>query len=163
MRATASIALIGGAAHAAAQSPPAASPDAARLAHRQRMAQIRLDRLAQRLEIRASQQNAWQAYARTVTSMDPARKRPERSEVARSDAATIIRLRAERASRRAQGLTRLADATAKLAMALDPIQRQLLDDVARRGQMAAPARGARSWRDGMQRRRSADGGQPGLV
>ena len=88
----------------------------------------RLDRLAARLEIKASQQDAWSAYRSTVQSMFQARpQRPDRD----ADATTLLRFRADMAQRRAQNLATMADATAKLQQALDPNQRKVLDEVVR--------------------------------
>jgi len=92
-----------------------------------RMSQ-RLDRLAARLEIKASQQEAWSAYRGTLQSMF--QNRPQRP-ATDADAATLLRFRADAAQRRAQHLARLADATAKLQQALDPNQRKVLDEIAR--------------------------------
>ena len=88
----------------------------------------RLDRLASRLEIKASQQDAWQAYRTTITSTLQARpQRPARD----ADAATLMRYRADRAQMRAQRLVTLADATAKLHAVLEPQQQKVLDEVVR--------------------------------
>jgi hypothetical protein len=94
---------------------------------RARMSQ-RLDRLAARLEIKASQQDAWAAYRKTVESTFGDRpQRPARD----ADAATLTRFRAEMAKVRAQRLSTLADATAQLQKSLDPNQRKVLDEIAR--------------------------------
>ena len=94
---------------------------------RSRMHQ-RLDRLAARLEIKASQQDAWDAYRSTVQSMFQSRReRPERD----ADAVTLLRFRADMAQSRAQNLATMADATAKLQQVLDPNQRKVLDEVVR--------------------------------
>jgi hypothetical protein len=88
----------------------------------------RLDRLAARLEIKASQQEAWSTYRAAVQSTfqnRPARPAPD------ADAATLLRFRADMAQRRAQHLGTVADATAKLQQALDPNQRKVLDELAR--------------------------------
>jgi hypothetical protein len=104
----------------------------------------RLDRLAARLEIKASQQGAWEAYRNTVTSAFQARpQRPARD----ADAATLMRFRAERAQYHAQRLVSLADATAKLHAALEPAQQKVLDEVVRqigqRGMRGGRGEGAR--------------------
>ena len=88
----------------------------------------RLDRLAARLEIKASQQQAWEAYRKVRTSMFEAMpQRPARD----ADAATRARLRAEMAQRRAQHLVAMADATEQLQAALEPDQRKVLDEISR--------------------------------
>ena len=91
--------------------------------------QARLDALAKRLQINASQQDAWNAYASTIESMFD--MRPARP-AADADAATIARFRAELAANHARKLPRLADATAKLQEVLDPEQRKTLDELAHR-------------------------------
>jgi hypothetical protein len=101
----------------------------------------RLDRLGARLEIKASQQDAWQAYRATITSAFEARpQRPARD----ADAATLMRFRAERAQHRAQRLVTLADATAKLHAVLEPQQQKVLDEVVRQ----VTHRGMRAGRHG---------------
>lgn len=91
----------------------------------------RLNELGQRLQINASQQDAWNAYVSTIESMFTAR--PARP-AADADAATLARFRAELALNHAQKLSQLADATAKLQDVLDPEQRKTLDQAARRVQ-----------------------------
>jgi hypothetical protein len=88
----------------------------------------RLDRLGARLEIKASQQEAWDAYRAARASIQQARpQRPARD----ADAATWARFRADMAQRRAQYLATMADATQKLQEALEPQQRKVLDEIAR--------------------------------
>ncbi len=100
-----------------------------------RMSQ-RLDRLASRLEIKASQQEAWEAYRKVRTSFSETRpQRPARD----ADAATVMKFRAEMAQRRAQHLTTMAQATANLQQVLEPQQRKVLDQIVRE----AGARGKR--------------------
>src|SRR5690606_23895333 len=71
----------------------------------------RLDRIGARLEIKASQQDAWDSYRKSLTSVFENRpQRPARD----ADAATFTRFRAEMAQRRAEHLAAMADATAKL-------------------------------------------------
>ena len=92
-----------------------------------RMSQ-RLDRLAARLEIKASQQDAWGQYRKTAESLMQDRpQRPARD----ADAATLMRFRAEMAQRRAKSLLTMADATAQLQQALEPNQRKVLDEITR--------------------------------
>lgn len=88
----------------------------------------RLDRLAARLEIKASQQDAWEAYKSARASIFQTRpERPARD----ADAATMAKFRADMAQRRAQYLATMADATAKLQEVLEPQQRKVLDEIAR--------------------------------
>jgi len=90
----------------------------------------RLDRMAKRLEIQPSQEEAWNAYRKVRTSfLGNLSQRPGPD----ADAATMLRFRAEMTQRRAQHLLTLADATAKLQEALDTNQRKLLDEMTRRG------------------------------
>jgi hypothetical protein len=96
--------------------------------HMQARVAKRLDRLGARLEIKASQQEAWASYRKSVESVIQDRpQRPARD----SDAATLLRVRADMAQRRAQHLATLAEATAKFQQALDPVQRKVLDEVVR--------------------------------
>ncbi len=88
----------------------------------------RLDKLAARLEIKASQQAAWEEYARSVESLaDRSAKRPNHD----ADAATISRYRAERATEFAKKLTVIADATDKLQKVLTEDQQKILSQVMR--------------------------------
>jgi hypothetical protein len=88
----------------------------------------RLDRLGARLEIKASQQVAWDSFRKSVESVIQDRpQRPARD----IDAAALLRVRADMAQRRAQHLTTLAEATANLQQALEPDQRKVLDEVVR--------------------------------
>jgi uncharacterized protein YoxC len=91
--------------------------------------QKHLDRLAARLEIRASQQEAWKAFSTAVRSMAPDKPRARAAEDV--DAAARARQMADRVSERARKLTQLADATAKLQQSLDPSQKEVLNEVAR--------------------------------
>jgi hypothetical protein len=105
----------------------------------------RLDRLAARLEIKASQQDAWETYRKARTSAFENRPQwPGRD----ADAATLSRFRADMAQRRAQHLASMADVTAKLQEVLEPQQRKVLDEIVRH----AGARGNhRGHRDGSHR------------
>ena len=85
------------------------------------------DNLAERLEIKASQQGAWQSFVKTVEAVT---ERPATKPEAKSDAASIARLDADLAATRAQRLAQIADATAKLQEALNPDQRKTLDQIA---------------------------------
>lgn len=102
--------------------------DAARQKISERM-QARLDEMAKRLHIEPAQQDAWNAYTKTVRSMFD--MKPERP-ATDADAATIVRFRANMAATHAQKLSQLADATTKLQDALNPAQRKMLNDMVRR-------------------------------
>ena len=112
-------------------APRAQMSDADRAQMRERMQarmSQRLDRLATRLEIKASQQDAWAQYRKTVESLMQDRpQRPARD----ADAATLMRFRAEMAQDRAKNLFTMADATTKLQTVLEPNQRKVLDEIAR--------------------------------
>lgn len=90
----------------------------------------RLDRMAARLEIKASQQAAWSDYVKARESMMGNRPvRPARD----ADAATIARSRAEFAAAMAQKLALVSDATAKLQAVLDENQQKTLTQLAQHG------------------------------
>jgi outer membrane lipopolysaccharide assembly protein LptE/RlpB len=90
--------------------------------------QARLDQMANRLEIKASQQEAWQSYVKVHKDMfDGTMKAPAKD----ADAATIARHRADVAAQMAKKLDTLADATARLQSALTPEQARLLADMTR--------------------------------
>jgi LTXXQ motif family protein len=97
--------------------------------HMQEMMDRHLDHLAARLEIRASQQEAWKAFAGAVRGMVPAT--PPQPPGKDLDAAARARQAADRAADRAKRLSQLADATAKLQQVLDPPQKEVLNEVAR--------------------------------
>lgn len=108
--------------------------DADRAQMRERMQtrmKERLDQMAARLEIKASQQDAWSTYRQARESM-MAGAMPQRPGQD-ADAATLTRFRAEMAQRRAQHMALMAEATSKLQDALDPNQRKVLDEMSRRG------------------------------
>ena len=89
----------------------------------------RLDKLANRLEIKASQEAAWEDFAKSVETLaDRVAKKPGDD----ADAATISRYRADRAAEFAAKLNKIADATAKLQSALSDDQRKVLNQSARR-------------------------------
>jgi hypothetical protein len=88
---------------------------------------VRLDKLAERLEIKASQQAVWDEFAKSVEMLaDRNVKKPNDD----ADAATISRYRAESAADFANKLGKIADATAKLQAALSADQRKILDQTA---------------------------------
>jgi hypothetical protein len=89
----------------------------------------RLDTMANRLEIKASQQGAWDSFAKAVSAMPALSiKRPDPD----ADAATLARFGADRAAAFAAKLAQVADATAKLQAVLTPEQRQTLNQMARK-------------------------------
>lgn len=91
----------------------------------------RLDKLADRLEIKASQQPAWEAFAKAVAALaDRPLKRPDED----ADAAAIAHFRAEMVADMAKKLSVIADATDKLAAALNADQRKVLNEEFRRFQ-----------------------------
>jgi hypothetical protein len=88
----------------------------------------RLDEAANRLEIKASQQKAWQTYTASVEAMTT---HPDKHPVEDADAATIARFHADMANQMAAKLQKVADATAKLQAVLTPEQRKTFDQMAR--------------------------------
>jgi hypothetical protein len=126
---------IGALAIAADVHTPATANDPAEMAqHHKAMVQRRLDDAAARLEIKASQQSAWQAYSTTVKELAEAEGMPPRPD-ADADAATIARQRAERASAFARKLGAIADATAKLQSVLTAEQKSVLTELTRNAGM----------------------------
>jgi hypothetical protein len=116
----------------AAGTAPAASNEAKQDWAKQRQEWFKhvTDRMADRLEIKASQQNAWQAYTKALeAATEHAAMKPE----IKTDAASIARLHAELAAAHAQKLAQIADATAKLQEVLGPEQRKTLDQMAAHG------------------------------
>ncbi len=98
--------------------------------------QAHLDRLAERLEIKASQEDAWQkfstAFAQTWLGDGRLEHGTADSEAAgAADAASLARRHAEHAQHTAQRLTQLADATAALEAVLSVDQRRVFDGAAR--------------------------------
>jgi len=98
--------------------------------------QSHLDRLAERLEIKASQQDAWQKFSAAFKETAGDHAAMEHGPVGKDaaaevDAATLARRHADFAQQHAQHLAQLADATSALQAALGPEQRQLFNEVAR--------------------------------
>ena len=94
---------------------------------RTQWAKQRLDHLANRLQITASQQPAWETFSAALLSLSQHEgKRP----AADADAATLARFHADRAAAFASKLATVADATAKLQDVLDDNQRKILTQVA---------------------------------
>lgn len=89
----------------------------------------RLDKLAERLEIKSSQQAAWGEFTKSVEMLaERSVKKPSGD----ADATTISRYRAEKATEFAKKLTKIADATAKLQKLLTDDQKKTLNQVSRR-------------------------------
>jgi hypothetical protein len=107
----------------------------------------RLERMAKRLDIKPSQEGAWNEYRQARTAMFGQGARPQRPP-RDADAATILRFRAEMAQRQSQRLLTMAEATAKLQDVLDPEQRKSLADMTRRGGKRGHHFGGRHRADG---------------
>jgi cell fate (sporulation/competence/biofilm development) regulator YlbF (YheA/YmcA/DUF963 family) len=89
-----------------------------------------LEHEAAMLEIKASQQAAWDAYSAAKLEMMTAFG-DGRPMLPDADAAAAMRQRAEQATAMAQRLSKLADATASLQSVLDEGQRKVLDRIVR--------------------------------
>ena len=88
----------------------------------------RLDNMGERLEIKASQQAAWEAYAKAYKALaDQHAKKPDQN----ADAAAFARYHAEMATELAKKLATIADATAKLQVALSEDQRKIFNRITR--------------------------------
>lgn len=97
--------------------------------YRQEHMKIGLDRLAQRLEIKASQQAVWEDFTKSVETLaDQNGKKPGDD----ADAATIARYRADKAAEFASKLNKIADATSKLQAVLSEDQRKIFNQTAHR-------------------------------
>jgi len=120
---------------AAEKTPPAAESMHSELAQRiTKHLQMRLDDLAARLQIKASQEPVWQAFSAAYRDLISTRVAQGEQAVAVApdvDAAALARKHADWAADHAQKLARLADATAKLQQSLDADQRLVLNEVAR--------------------------------
>jgi hypothetical protein len=113
---------------AAKTSPVGSARHEDRVQARKDWIEHRLDSAASRLEIKASQQSAWQAYAAAVHALGEADAAKPATE---ADAASIAREHADRATAFARKLTVIADATARLQGVLSPEQKSVLDQIAR--------------------------------
>lgn len=115
--------------------------------------QQHLERMANRLEIKASQQGVWRDYveAHKAAFAEPPARPPQDA-----DAATLARHHAERAADMARKLDRLATATAALQKALSPEQQQTLNQMARH----APPMGPGGFHAGHERRGMDDRHRP---
>ena len=88
----------------------------------------RLAKLAEHLEIKSSQQAAWEAFSKSVESLAERRVILPNED---ADAVTILRYRADTTSEFAKKLTGIADATAQLQTVLTEDQRIILNQAAR--------------------------------
>lgn len=110
------------------QSQP--SPASWQRRHEQEV-QARLDQAESRLEIRASQQQAWKKFADAYKDLSAPPSNIPSSIGPAPDAVTIARLSASMATEAANRLDKLADATAQLESALSPNQKEVLNQMAR--------------------------------
>ena len=116
-----------------------------------------LDREAVMLEIRASQESLWEAYAGAAQELASTfidRKAPP----ADADAATTVRQHADQAARFAERLGKLADATERLQTALNEDQRKIFDRIVRSHTQFHPGYPDEHWRHGNDR--EAGDGKP---
>ncbi len=93
--------------------------------HMREYQHMRLNKLANRLEIKASQQSVWEAYVKSVEAM------PEKHADAPghdADAATIAHDRADRAAEFAKKMADIADATASLQKVLTADQQKVFNE-----------------------------------
>ena len=95
---------------------------------RAQFAKKHLDKEAAMLEIKASQQSAWDAYA--AAKLDLMSAFDHAKPAADADAATLARQHADRATAMAAKLTALADATDKLQAVLGDDQRKVFNRMA---------------------------------
>ncbi len=120
----------------AVAAPPVAAPaePTTMTAAFSRHVQWHLDNLADRLEIQASQEPAWQKFEAALRNVMTFHWKMMTAPLPGPDAnaATIARLRADRAAEQARNLDRLAKATAGLRQVLTTNQREVLDEVASR-------------------------------
>jgi hypothetical protein len=115
----------------------------------QRLARMHfvLDKMAERLEIKPSQMQAWKDFSATFASLRSGEMhRPPRD----GDAAQLLQYRAERARQMADRLTTLAQATTTLETVLSPEQKAVLDEMVRtrlmgRGRFGDREGGHRGW------------------
>jgi cell pole-organizing protein PopZ len=106
----------------------------------------RLERMAQQLEITAGQQHAWAQYAAAVENLRTSPAAP--TAATDTNAATVARSRAERATLHAQKMSQLADTTAQLQQVLNPDQRNTLDTLTRQHGFKSRHDGHRAERGG---------------
>jgi hypothetical protein len=147
--------------------PPPPPAGAMAHAHRDGAVQAKLDRLAARLEIKASQDPAWQGFTRAFRALAAqggmAHEAAAHEHTDDADAASLARHHAEHAAERARLLAAVADATAKLQQALSPEQQHIFNEAARRyvhGGMAAGTHGG-AWAHHDSQESSCEGGTEG--
>lgn len=88
----------------------------------------RLDKLAGRLEIKASQQAIWGEYVKSVEMVAEQNVKKPNDD---ADATTISRYRAERATEFAKKLNTISDATSKLQAVLTEDQQKIFNQISR--------------------------------
>ena len=89
---------------------------------------VKLDKLAERLEIKSSQQNAWENYVKSITLLADKNINVSHKD---ADAAALSRFRAERVAEFAKKLSVIADATEQLQAVLTADQRKVLNEATR--------------------------------
>lgn len=110
--------------------------------HWSRHVEEHLDKLAERLEIKASQEPAWQKFSaafretmrqHALLGHPPmwAAQSGRAPDAGPDDAAALAREQADRAQKHAQALAQLAEATAALQQSLGPEQRLVFNEAAR--------------------------------
>ena len=87
----------------------------------------RFDKMAQQLQITPAQQSVWNQYRAAIETQ--MRAKPTPPPAGASDAVTMLRWRADRASDQARRLTAIADATDVLQRSLDGEQRKRLNEL----------------------------------
>ncbi|MDR3393991.1 MAG: Spy/CpxP family protein refolding chaperone [Parasulfuritortus sp.] len=120
--------MFGTAAPAFSEENPNAVQASSRQAHKQVWLRFALDKMAERLEIKASQMHAWKAYEAAVEATpDAMAKQPPRD----ADAARMIQFRADRVNEMGAKLNAIAKATENLQAVLSPEQREVLNEIVR--------------------------------
>jgi len=122
--------------HSVAMASPGEHCDKKQMSHEQinpekmhEQMKDRLDKLAERLEIKSSQQAVWEEFAQSVEMLAEQHVKKPNDE---ADAATISRYQAERATEFSKKLAKIAGATAKLQTALTEDQRKILNQASHR-------------------------------
>jgi hypothetical protein len=88
-----------------------------------------LDKFAKRLELKSSQQPAWEEFSKSLGMLsDQGLQKPSDD----ADAAAIARYQADRASEFSKKMNRIAETTAKLQAVLTEDQRKLLNQASHR-------------------------------
>lgn len=120
--------MFGAVAPAYSEENPNTVQAPSREAHKKVWLRFALDKMAERLEIKASQMHAWKAYEAAVEATpDAMAKQPERD----LDAARMIQFRADRVNEMGAKLNAIAKATENLQAVLDPEQREVLNEIVR--------------------------------